>query len=84
MRFVAVAVPPQVRRDDGEIAGELARLAQTLTESLDVTDVVSRTVESVLPLFGGIRNVKSDSAWGKTPGLPFYWAEDVSGALQQA
>lgn len=42
------------------------------------------TIAGVLPLFGGIRNVKSDSAWGKTPGLPFYWAEDVSGALQQA
>jgi GAF domain-containing protein/CheY-like chemotaxis protein len=32
-------------------AEELARLAQTLTESLDVTDVVGRTVESVMPLF---------------------------------
>ena len=32
-------------------AEELARLAQTLTESLDVSDVVGRTVESVMPLF---------------------------------
>jgi GAF domain-containing protein/CheY-like chemotaxis protein len=32
-------------------AEELARLAQTLTESLDVSDVVGRTVESVIPLF---------------------------------
>ncbi len=32
-------------------AEELARLARTLTESLDVSDVVERTVESVLPLF---------------------------------
>ena len=37
------------RRHEAE---ELARLAQTLTESLDVSDVVGRTVESVLPLFG--------------------------------
>jgi GAF domain-containing protein/CheY-like chemotaxis protein len=36
------------RRQEAE---QLARLAQTLTESLDVSDVVSRTVESVLPLF---------------------------------
>ncbi len=36
------------RRQEAE---ELARLAQTLTESLDVSDVVGRTVESVLPLF---------------------------------
>jgi GAF domain-containing protein/CheY-like chemotaxis protein len=35
-----------------QAAEELARLAQTLTESLDVSDVVGRTVESVLPLFG--------------------------------
>ena len=32
-------------------AEELARLARTLTESLDVSEVVERTVESVLPLF---------------------------------
>jgi GAF domain-containing protein/CheY-like chemotaxis protein len=32
-------------------AEELARLAQRLTESLDVSDVVGRTVESVMPLF---------------------------------
>ena len=38
------------RRQEAE---ELARLAQRLTESLDVTDVVGRTVESVIPLFGG-------------------------------
>jgi len=37
------------RRQEAE---ELARLAQTLTESLDVSDVVGRTVESVIPLFG--------------------------------
>jgi GAF domain-containing protein len=36
------------RRHEAE---ELARLAQTLTQSLDVSDVVGRTVESVLPLF---------------------------------
>jgi GAF domain-containing protein len=36
------------RRQEAE---ELARLAQTLTESLDVSDVVGRTVESVIPLF---------------------------------
>ncbi len=36
------------RRHEAE---ELARLAQTLTESLDVSDVVGRTVDSVLPLF---------------------------------
>jgi GAF domain-containing protein len=33
-------------------AEELAGLNRTLTESLDVSDVVGRTVESVLPLFG--------------------------------
>ncbi len=38
-------------------AEELARLAQTLTESLDVSDVVGRTVESVLPLFGAQSSV---------------------------
>src|SRR3989442_8570646 len=32
-------------------AEELARLARTLTESLDVSEVVERTVQSVLPLF---------------------------------
>jgi GAF domain-containing protein/ActR/RegA family two-component response regulator len=32
-------------------AEELARLARTLTESLDVADVVERTAQSVLPLF---------------------------------
>jgi GAF domain-containing protein/CheY-like chemotaxis protein len=37
------------RRQEAE---QLATLAQTLTESLDVSDVVGRTVESVLPLFG--------------------------------
>ncbi|MFL5197994.1 MAG: GAF domain-containing protein [Microvirga sp.] len=37
------------RRQEAE---QLARLAQTLTESLDVSDVVGRTVESVIPLFG--------------------------------
>ncbi len=42
------------RRQEAE---QLARLAQTLTESLDVTDVVSRTVESVLPLFGARSSV---------------------------
>jgi len=36
------------RRTEAE---ELARLARTLTESLDVEAVVSRTTESVLPLF---------------------------------
>ena len=36
------------RRHEAE---QLARLAQRLTESLDVADVVARTVESVLPLF---------------------------------
>jgi GAF domain-containing protein len=35
-----------------QAAEQLAGLARTLTESLDVTDVVRRTVESVLPLFG--------------------------------
>ena len=33
-------------------AEELAGLARSLTESLDVSDVVGRTVESVIPLFG--------------------------------
>jgi GAF domain-containing protein/CheY-like chemotaxis protein len=33
-------------------AEELAGLARGLTESLDVSDVVGRTVESVIPLFG--------------------------------
>ena len=42
------------RRQEAE---ELARLAQTLTESLDVSDVVGRTVESVLPLFGARSSV---------------------------
>jgi len=42
------------RRHEAE---ELARLAQTLTESLDVSDVVGRTVESVLPLFGARSSV---------------------------
>ena len=42
------------RRHEAE---ELARLAQTLTESLDVSDVVARTVESVLPLFGARSSV---------------------------
>jgi len=42
------------RRQEAE---QLARLAQTLTESLDVSDVVSRTVESVLPLFGAQSSV---------------------------
>ncbi|HEV8583491.1 MAG TPA: GAF domain-containing protein [Methylomirabilota bacterium] len=32
-------------------AEELARLARTLTESLDVSEVVERTAESVLPMF---------------------------------
>ena len=41
----------ETARRRGE-AEQLARLARTLTESLDVTDVVGRTVESVLPLFG--------------------------------
>jgi GAF domain-containing protein len=36
------------RRTEAE---ELARLARTLTESLDVSEVVERTVQSVLPLF---------------------------------
>jgi GAF domain-containing protein/CheY-like chemotaxis protein len=38
-------------------AEQLARLAQTLTESLDVSDVVSRAVESVLPLFAAQSSV---------------------------
>jgi GAF domain-containing protein/ActR/RegA family two-component response regulator len=42
------------RREEAE---HLARLAQTLTESLDVTAVVERTVESVLPLFGARSSV---------------------------
>jgi GAF domain-containing protein len=42
------------RRHEAE---ELARLAQTLTESLDVADVVGRTVESVMPLFGAQSSV---------------------------
>jgi GAF domain-containing protein/CheY-like chemotaxis protein len=42
------------RRHEAE---QLARLAQTLTESLDVTDVVGRTVESVVPLFGAQSSV---------------------------
>ncbi len=42
------------RRQEAE---QLARLAQTLTESLDVSDVVGRTVESVLPLFGAQSSV---------------------------
>ncbi|HEX6209455.1 MAG TPA: GAF domain-containing protein, partial [Methylomirabilota bacterium] len=42
------------RRQEAE---QLARLAQTLTESLDVSDVVGRTVESVLPLFGAKSSV---------------------------
>src|SRR5262249_47030454 len=42
------------RRQEAE---ELARLAQTLTESLDVSDVVGRTVESVIPLFRGHSSV---------------------------
>jgi GAF domain-containing protein/CheY-like chemotaxis protein len=42
------------RRQEAE---QLARLARTLTESLDVTDVVGRTVESVLPLFGARSSV---------------------------
>jgi GAF domain-containing protein/CheY-like chemotaxis protein len=42
------------RRHEAE---ELARLAQILTESLDVSDVVGRTVESVMPLFGAQSSV---------------------------
>ena len=42
------------RRHEAE---ELARLAQTLTESLDVSDVVGRTVDSVIPLFGARSSV---------------------------
>jgi len=42
------------RRHEAE---ELARLAQTLTESLDVSDVVGRTVESVIPLFAARSSV---------------------------
>ncbi|HET7341085.1 MAG TPA: GAF domain-containing protein, partial [Methylomirabilota bacterium] len=42
------------RRHEAE---ELARLAQTLTETLDVSDVVGRTVESVLPLFAAQSSV---------------------------
>jgi GAF domain-containing protein len=42
------------RRQEAE---QLARLAQTLTESLDVSDVVGRTVDSVLPLFGAQSSV---------------------------
>jgi GAF domain-containing protein/CheY-like chemotaxis protein len=42
------------RRHEAE---QLARLAQTLTESLDESDVVGRTVESVLPLFGAKSSV---------------------------
>jgi GAF domain-containing protein/CheY-like chemotaxis protein len=42
------------RRHEAE---ELARLAQRLTESLDVSDVVERTVESVVPLFGAQSSV---------------------------
>ncbi|HEU4367914.1 MAG TPA: GAF domain-containing protein [Methylomirabilota bacterium] len=42
------------RRHEAE---QLARLAQTLTESLDVSDVVERTVESVMPLFGAHSSV---------------------------
>jgi GAF domain-containing protein/CheY-like chemotaxis protein len=42
------------RRHEAE---QLARLAQTLTESLDVSDVVGRTVDSVMPLFGAKSSV---------------------------
>ncbi len=42
------------RRHEAE---QLAQLAQTLTESLDVSDVVGRTVDSVLPLFGAKSSV---------------------------
>jgi GAF domain-containing protein/CheY-like chemotaxis protein len=42
------------RRHEAE---QLARLAQTLTESLDVSDVVGRTVQSVLPLFAAKSSV---------------------------
>jgi GAF domain-containing protein/CheY-like chemotaxis protein len=51
------------RRHEAE---ELARLAQTLTETLDVSDVVGRTVESVIPLFGArgsvLRLMQSDGS----------------------
>ena len=40
------------------------------------------TIAGVLPLFGGIRNAKSDSPWGHSYGGAVSWAEDVSGALQ--
>ena len=40
------------RRRVERAAGELARLARVLTETLDVEEVGRRTVESVLPLFG--------------------------------
>jgi GAF domain-containing protein/CheY-like chemotaxis protein len=42
------------RRQEAE---RLAELARRLTESLDVSDVVSRTVESVLPMFGAQSSV---------------------------
>jgi GAF domain-containing protein/CheY-like chemotaxis protein len=38
-------------------AEQLAGLVRTLTESLDVSDVVGRAVESVLPLFGATSSV---------------------------
>ncbi|HUF93672.1 MAG TPA: GAF domain-containing protein, partial [Candidatus Limnocylindria bacterium] len=51
------------RRHEAE---ELARLAQRLTESLDISDVVERTVESVVPLFGAqssiLRLLQSDGS----------------------
>jgi GAF domain-containing protein/CheY-like chemotaxis protein len=60
------------RRHEAE---ELARLAQRLTESLDVSDVVERTVESVVGLFGAqssvLRLLQSDGSlvalgvWGR-------------------
>ena len=47
-------------------AETLARLAQTLTESLDVGDVGRRIVESVLPVFGvrsaGLRLIQPDGS----------------------
>ena len=55
----------EARRRQHE-AETLARLAQTLTESLDVGDVGRRIVESVLPVFGvrsaGLRLIQPDGS----------------------
>src|SRR5438046_414386 len=52
-------------------AEELARLARTLTESLDVSEVVERTVESVLPLFraqSSVVRLLRPACWPPPPG----------------